>query len=38
MHLVQKFFASQVVQKLFKPSAAKREKDVADDFVFPNYS
>jgi 2-polyprenyl-6-methoxyphenol hydroxylase-like FAD-dependent oxidoreductase len=36
--LVQKFFASQVVQKLFKPSAAKREKDVAEDFVFPRYS
>jgi 2-polyprenyl-6-methoxyphenol hydroxylase-like FAD-dependent oxidoreductase len=36
--LAQKFFASKVVQKLFKPSVAKREKDVAEDFVFPSYS
>jgi len=38
MRLIQKFFASKIVQKLFKPSAAKREKNVAEDFVFPNYS
>ncbi len=36
--LVQKIFASRVAQKLFKPSAAKREKDVVKDFVFPGYS
>lgn len=38
MHLAQKFFASKVMQKLFKRSAAQREKQVAEDFVFPSYS
>ena len=36
--LAQKFFASGVVQTLFKPSAAKRSRDIAEDFVFPTYS
>jgi 2-polyprenyl-6-methoxyphenol hydroxylase-like FAD-dependent oxidoreductase len=38
LRLAQKFFASKIVQKLFRPSAAKRETNVAEDFVFPNYS
>ncbi len=38
MRLAQKFFASKIVQNLLKPSAAKREKDVAEDFVFRSYS
>jgi 2-polyprenyl-6-methoxyphenol hydroxylase-like FAD-dependent oxidoreductase len=29
--------ASRLMQKLFRPSAAKRAKDIADDFVFPDY-
>lgn len=37
LRLAQKFFASKIVQKLFRPSAAKREKNVAEDFVFPDY-
>jgi 2-polyprenyl-6-methoxyphenol hydroxylase-like FAD-dependent oxidoreductase len=37
MHLVEKFFASAVVQRLFKPSPTKRERNVAEDFVFPSY-
>jgi 2-polyprenyl-6-methoxyphenol hydroxylase-like FAD-dependent oxidoreductase len=36
-HLVQKIFASSPVQKLLRPSDAKREKVVAEDFVFPSY-
>ncbi len=36
-HLAQKILASSLIQKLFKPSAVKREKDVAEDFVFPSY-
>lgn len=36
--LVQRFFASKAVQHLFKPSSAKRQKEVAEDFVFPRYS
>ena len=36
-HLTQRIFASSVVQKLFKPSPAKREKQVAEDFAFPSY-
>lgn len=37
-HFAERFFASKAVQRLFKPSPAKREKDVAEDFVFPNYA
>lgn len=36
-HVVQKFFASAFVQSVFRPSAAKREKRVEEDFVFPAY-
>ncbi|WP_168356017.1 FAD-dependent monooxygenase [Sphingomonas gei] len=36
-HLAQKFFSSGGVQKVLRPSAAKREKGVAEDFVFPQY-
>lgn len=36
--LVQRFFSSNVVQKLLKPSETKRKKDVARDFEFPSYS
>lgn len=36
-HLTQRVFASSVVQKLFRPSPAKREKQVAEDFAFPSY-
>lgn len=35
---VQKFFASSVVQRLLKPSDAKHARDVAEDFVLPDYS
>ncbi|QWA13317.1 FAD-dependent monooxygenase [Sodalis ligni] len=38
IRLAQRFFASKIVQNLLKPSATKREKDVAEDFVFPSYS
>ena len=38
VRLIQKSLASRVVQKLFKPSAAQREKDNAKDFVLPTYS
>jgi 2-polyprenyl-6-methoxyphenol hydroxylase-like FAD-dependent oxidoreductase len=37
-HLAEKFFASAPVQRLFKPSDAKREREVTEDFVFPSYS
>lgn len=37
-HLAQRILASKIVQGLFKPSAPKREKGVAKDFVLPSYS
>ena len=36
--LVQVFLASTIMQKLLKPSEARRTKKVAQDFVFPTYS
>jgi 2-polyprenyl-6-methoxyphenol hydroxylase-like FAD-dependent oxidoreductase len=36
-HLVQRFFASGAVQKRFRPSAAKRDRTVAKDFILPDY-
>jgi len=38
MRLIQKFLASGIVQKLLKPSDAKREINVAKDFDLPTYS
>ena len=37
-HLIQRIFASGFVQSLFRPNAAKRERDIAEDFVFPDYA
>lgn len=37
-HLAQKFVASDVVQKRLRPSAEKRARNIADDFVFSDYS
>ncbi|MGX5831019.1 hypothetical protein [Mesorhizobium sp. 43Arga] len=36
--IAQKLFASKGVQKLLRPSDAKRKRDIAQDFVFPGYS
>lgn len=37
-HLAQRFFASSRVQKLLRPSDAKRQQAVVNDFDLPNYS
>ncbi|SDA35844.1 FAD-dependent monooxygenase [Sphingomonas sp. NFR15] len=37
-HLAQRFFASSPVQKLLRPSDAKRQQAVMDDFDLPDYS
>jgi 2-polyprenyl-6-methoxyphenol hydroxylase-like FAD-dependent oxidoreductase len=36
-HAAERLFASAAMQKLFSPSADKRERQITDDFVFPNY-
>jgi hypothetical protein len=35
--LALKVCASRLVQKLFRPSAARRARDIAADLVFPDY-
>jgi 2-polyprenyl-6-methoxyphenol hydroxylase-like FAD-dependent oxidoreductase len=37
-HLAQRLMASNAVQRKFRPSAAKRAQQVADDFQFADYS
>ncbi|MDZ7884214.1 MAG: FAD-dependent monooxygenase [Mycobacterium sp.] len=37
-HLAQRLLASQAVKRRFRPSAAKRARMVADDFLFADYS
>ncbi|WP_123027511.1 FAD-dependent monooxygenase [Mycolicibacterium stellerae] len=37
-HLAQRLLASQAVQRRFRPSAAKRARMAADDFLFADYS
>jgi hypothetical protein len=37
-HALQRFFASGAVQKRFRPSAAKRDRTVAEDFILPDYA
>ncbi|SCX24419.1 FAD-dependent monooxygenase [Mycolicibacterium fluoranthenivorans] len=37
-HLAQRLVASQAVQRQFRPSAEKRAREVADDFVFVDYA
>jgi 2-polyprenyl-6-methoxyphenol hydroxylase-like FAD-dependent oxidoreductase len=37
MHLAVRFVGSKPVQTLLKPSPAKRERNVAEDFDLPNY-
>ncbi|BBY63595.1 FAD-dependent monooxygenase [Mycolicibacterium helvum] len=36
-HRAQRLVAGRVVQKILKPSPAKRARRIADDFVFANY-